>query len=78
MPRLDNITSFGDSEILLRQTKIRTKENLQRLMASPGVLVTVEGLDYQMHFTNGFLGGKNLLSAIDYHIGQVNLQFHAE
>lgn len=57
VPRLDNVTSFGDSEILTRQTKTWNKENLQRLMASPGILVKVQWLDFQMHFTNRFLGG---------------------
>ena len=78
VPTLYNFISFGDSEIISEQTKTWTKEKLQWLMASHGTLVKVQWLDYQMHFTNGFRGGGDLLSAIDYDIGQMSLHFHAE
>ena len=59
VPILHNFTSFGDSEIITKQTKTWTKEKLQRLMTSHGIRVKVQWLDYHMHFTNGFLGGEN-------------------
>ena len=59
VPILHNFTSFGDSEIITKQTKTWTKEKLQRLMTSHGIRVKVQWLDYHMHFTNGFPGGEN-------------------
>jgi hypothetical protein len=45
-------------------------------MASQGIWVTVQWLDYQVCFTNGF--PEELLSAVDYNIGQMSVQFHDE
>lgn len=45
-------------------------------MASQGIWVNIQWLDSQMRFTNGF--PEKLLSAIDYDIGQMSLQFRDE
>lgn len=52
------ITSLLLVTLKLLQSKTWTKEKLQRVMTSHGVRVKVQRLDYQMHFTNGFLWGE--------------------